>query len=203
MLITRYTHSCIRLESRGRVIVIDPGKWSEPEALTGADIVLLTHEHGDHVEPGFLTGFDGDLYAPAGANLPKLDPTELSIGARIELGGMTIEPVGGRHAEVIKGQDVCVNAGYIVDGAVYHPGDALHVPDRQIDTLFVPIQASWLKTSEAIDFVNRVAPRQAFGMHEGQVNERGISAINRWLSQECHGVYRWLPPGETVALNGV
>jgi L-ascorbate metabolism protein UlaG (beta-lactamase superfamily) len=30
MQITKYTHSCIRLERDGAVLVIDPGTWSEP-----------------------------------------------------------------------------------------------------------------------------------------------------------------------------
>jgi hypothetical protein len=27
------------------VLVIDPGAWSEPQALIGADAVLVSHEH--------------------------------------------------------------------------------------------------------------------------------------------------------------
>ena len=51
MQITKYTHACVRLEQDGRVLVIDPGEWSEPEALDGAAAVLVTHEHADHIEP--------------------------------------------------------------------------------------------------------------------------------------------------------
>lgn len=202
MLVTRYTHSCVRLESNGRVIVIDPGAWSEPAAVGGADIVLATHEHGDHIAPQMVSDFAGELYAPAGAGLRDLDANALEVGQRVELGGFSVEAVGGHHARVVDDQEACPNLGYIIDDLVYHPGDALHVPDRDIDTLFVPIQASWLKTAEAIDFVNRVGPRQAFGMHEGQVNERGLAALNHWLDRGCRGVYRWLTAGETVTIDG-
>lgn len=183
------------------MVVIDPGAWSEPEALTGADAVLVTHEHGDHVDRTLLARFSGDVYAPTGANdLAALAPIRLGVDTAVDLGGVTVEAVGGRHAHVVEGQRVCVNLGYIVDGLVYHPGDALHVPDQAIDTLFVPLQASWLKTAEAIDFVRAVAPRQAIGMHEGQVNERGLAALNHWLSTACAGVYRWLAPGDSVEI---
>ncbi len=37
MQITKYTHACVRLEQDGGVLVIDPGIWSEPRALLGAD----------------------------------------------------------------------------------------------------------------------------------------------------------------------
>ena len=48
--ITKYTHSCVRIQRDGTVLVIDPGVWSEPSALYDADAVLVTHEHADHIE---------------------------------------------------------------------------------------------------------------------------------------------------------
>lgn len=43
MRITKYTYSCVRLEHDcGGTPVIDPGVWSEPEALADADAFLVT-----------------------------------------------------------------------------------------------------------------------------------------------------------------
>ena len=55
MHVTKYSHSCLRLEHDGAVLVVDPGGFSEPEALDGADAVLVTHEHPDHVDVAALT----------------------------------------------------------------------------------------------------------------------------------------------------
>ena len=49
MRITKFTHSCLRLEGDG-ILVVDPGGFSERSALTGADAVLITHEHPDHLD---------------------------------------------------------------------------------------------------------------------------------------------------------
>jgi L-ascorbate metabolism protein UlaG (beta-lactamase superfamily) len=49
MRLIKFGHSCIRLESDGGVLVIDPGVFSEPAALDGTDAVLITHEHADHI----------------------------------------------------------------------------------------------------------------------------------------------------------
>jgi glyoxylase-like metal-dependent hydrolase (beta-lactamase superfamily II) len=48
--LTKFVHSCVRLDYDGRALVIDPGVWSEPQALVGVDAVLVTHEHLDHVD---------------------------------------------------------------------------------------------------------------------------------------------------------
>ena len=37
MKIVKYTHACVRIEVDGRVLVIDPGNFSEREAVAGAD----------------------------------------------------------------------------------------------------------------------------------------------------------------------
>src|SRR5438309_569811 len=49
MRLRKLGHSCIRLEQAGKTLVIDPGSFSAPDALEGANAVLITHEHVDHV----------------------------------------------------------------------------------------------------------------------------------------------------------
>ncbi|MEK8105849.1 MBL fold metallo-hydrolase [Micromonospora sp. M12] len=86
MRITRFTHACLRVEHDGGVLVIDPGTWSEPRALVGADAVLVTHEHTDHVDVLRLAGLGVPVYAPEGARLPDLAPlsvTRVRAGQRL------------------------------------------------------------------------------------------------------------------------
>jgi len=201
VLITRYEHSCIRLEAHGKSIVIDPGIWSEPEALHDTDAVLVTHHHRDHIDEVLLADAAVPVYAPIGMAIASVPFIEVVIGTTIEIAGFEVKPIGGRHAPVVPGQQVCINSGFVIDNLVYHPGDSLHVPDQKIDTVFVPMQASWLKTSEAIDFVNSISPRLAIGMHDGQLNDLGIDAINGWLSSACDSEYRWMTPGTSIALD--
>jgi L-ascorbate metabolism protein UlaG (beta-lactamase superfamily) len=201
--ITKYTHACVRLESAGAVLVLDPGTWSEAGALVGADAVLVTHEHVDHVDVLRLAGLGAPVYAPAGAQLSGVDFTPVQVGEEFTAAGFRVKAVGGRHAQIYGGQPDCVNLGYLVaagrePGELYHPGDALHVPDDPVGTLLVPAQASWLKMAEAIDFVRAVGPRRAFAIHDAQVNARGLASINGWLAEEAGTAYRWLAPGETA-----
>ncbi|MFF0372423.1 MBL fold metallo-hydrolase [Micromonospora sp. NPDC005087] len=198
MRITKYTHACVRLEHDGRVLVIDPGIWSEPAALAGADAVLVTHEHADHADVLRLAGLGVPVYAPAEADLPRLAVTGVSAGEEFTPAGFRVRAVGGRHAFIYGGQPDCANLGYLVEDALYHPGDSLHVPEQPVETLLVPAQGSWLKLVEAIDFVKAVDPRRAIAIHDAQLNERGLASVNGWLGGKAGDRYRYLTPGESL-----
>jgi L-ascorbate metabolism protein UlaG (beta-lactamase superfamily) len=203
MRITKFTHSCVRLEDASRVLVIDPGVWSEAGALLGAGAVLVTHEHVDHIDTLRLAGIGVPVFVPEGADLPELarvrpfDVVRVSPGDEFEAAGFRVRAVGGEHAVVYGDRSSCVNLGYVVDGHAYHPGDSLHVPAAGVETLFVPLQASWLKTAEAIDFVRAVDPRRTVPIHEGQVNERGLDILNHHLAANTTNGYRYLAARES------
>jgi L-ascorbate metabolism protein UlaG (beta-lactamase superfamily) len=200
MRITKYTHACVRLQhDDGGVLVIDPGEWSEPEALVGAHAILVTHEHSDHVDVLRLIGLGVKVYAPVGVRFDGLPVTEVQAGGEFDAAGFRVEAVAGQHATVHGQQPSCPNFGYVVDNALYHPGDALTLPDRPIETLLVPMQASWLKTAEALDFMLAAAHRRAFGIHDGQINERGRDSVNGWFTRSGGTDYRWLAPGESTS----
>jgi L-ascorbate metabolism protein UlaG (beta-lactamase superfamily) len=198
MRITKYTHACVRLEQDGRVLVIDPGTWTESVALTGADAVLVTHEHADHTDILRLAELGVPVYAPAEANIPRLEVTGVSSGEEFTAAGFRVRAVGGRHAFIYGGQPDCANLGYLIDEAIYHPGDSLHAPAQPIETLLVPAQGSWMKMAEAIDFVKTIKPRRAFPIHDGQLNDRGLGSVNGWLAEATGSGYRYLRPGESV-----
>jgi L-ascorbate metabolism protein UlaG (beta-lactamase superfamily) len=198
MKIIKYTHGCLRIEADGRVLVIDPGEWSEPEALIGADAVIVTHEHSDHVDPARLAGTGIPVFAPEGAEIPDLDLVRVRPGQAFEAAGFAIRTVGARHAFIYDGQPDCPNLGYVVDDRLYHPGDALAIPDGPIETLCVPAAGSWLKLAEAIEFVKAVKPQRTFPIHEAALSERGTRSLNAWHGEVTGHGYRWLDPGESL-----
>lgn len=195
--LTRFSHSCVRLEVDGVVVVVDPGVWSEPEALAGADAVLVTHEHTDHVDESLLTGLDCPIFAPADAALTRVAFTPVVPGQSFRAAGLDVVAVGGEHAKVVPAQKPCANLGYVI-ADVYHPGDALYPISQPVDTVLVPMQASWLKTSEAIDFLGTLTYIRSFGIHDGQINHRAVTSINAWYEQSSQGRYTFLAPGNSA-----
>lgn len=207
MQVTKYTHSCVRLEHDGGVLVVDPGVYSEPEALDGVDAVLITHEHPDHVNVEALTrALDRrpvPVHGPASLAGALGDAAEaLTVvvpGESFTAAGVAVRAYGGQHAVIHPDIPVVQNLGYVFNDVVYHPGDSLVVPDDiQVDTLFAPIHAPWSKFSEVVDFIRAVAPRRAFALHDGLLNDRGFGVLDRQYIALSKTEYRRLEPGTRI-----
>jgi L-ascorbate metabolism protein UlaG (beta-lactamase superfamily) len=69
----------------------------------------------------------------------------------------------------------------LVDGTHLHPGDSLVPPADQVQVLFVPIAAPWLKIAEAIDYLHAVAPRIAVPIHQAVLSAPGQQVHYRLL----------------------
>jgi L-ascorbate metabolism protein UlaG (beta-lactamase superfamily) len=202
MRITKFNHACVRVDDGGS-LVIDPGTWSEAGALLGVDAVLVTHEHVDHIDLLRLAGIGVPVYLPRGATLQGLDHVReiecrwVDPGDEFHAAGFRVRAVGGRHAAVLDGGVSCPNVGYILDDAIYHPGDSLHLPDRPVETVCVPAQATWLHFRDTVTFAKKVNAARAFAIHDGQLNAYGMSSVNGWLAEQVPG-YRPLAPRETI-----
>ena len=167
MRITKFGHACVRLETDGHVIVLDPGGFTEPEAVDGATAVLITHEHADHYSADHLRRTDAPIHTIGDvADVIRQEAPDLAERITVVTPGETFDvgvpttAVGEDHAVIHPDIPRIHNSGYLfeVEGTrIYHPGDALTLPDGDIDLLLLPVSAPWLKASECIDFARDVA----------------------------------------------
>jgi L-ascorbate metabolism protein UlaG (beta-lactamase superfamily) len=207
MRLTRYTHACVRLEQDGSVLVIDPGTFSEREALAGAHAVLITHEHADHLDADALReacAADPELRVYTNAELaPRLaglPVTAVAVGEEFAAAGFGVRAFGGEHAEIYGGLPGIANLGYLVEEAVYHPGDSFAVPDAPVRALLVPVSAPWLKIAESIGLVRAVKPELAVPIHDALLTKVGAGLADNWVTNHGNAEYRRLAPGESMEL---
>jgi L-ascorbate metabolism protein UlaG (beta-lactamase superfamily) len=207
MRLTKFSHACVRAERDG-VLVIDPGGFSERASLDGVDAILITHEHGDHLDLGALT--DALARRPAvrifthPAVISKLGDladvaTEVNSGDEFTAAGFGVRAYGGWHAEIHPDLPPVANLGYLLDGTVYHPGDSFDVPEGvAVDTLFVPVSAPWLRGADSVDFVRAVKPRRAYALHDALLNDNGLGLVDGLLTRLSGAEYQRLAAGESV-----
>ena len=212
MELTKHGHACVVLSEGDRRLVIDPGVFTDPGALAGASAVLVTHEHPDH--------FAADRVRAALDEDPALEVwTNPSVAGQLEGLGGRVHVVGDGDALTVAGFDVHVhgelhavihpeiprirNVGFLVEGQVFHPGDALTVPDEPVATLLLPLHAPWSKVSELIDYVRAVDADQAFAVHDGLLNDAGLGIVGGMLGERGPGTptpLSRLAPGDSVEL---
>ncbi len=133
MEVTWLGHSAVML-SGSKIVLIDPFLTGNPSASTAAenitlcDMVIVTHDHGDHIGDAF------ELCKKTGAVLVShyeialaaeekgITSEQMNVGGTIENSGILVSMVPAFHTAGLGGTAV----GVVVemDGkSVYHPGD--------------------------------------------------------------------------------
>ncbi|GAA2770568.1 MBL fold metallo-hydrolase [Streptomyces rameus] len=182
MKLTKKSHACVRLDKEGRTLVIDPGGFSEEDAAVGADAILITHEHPDHFDEGRLrAALEANPAAEIWTLRSVVDRITAAFPGRVHTvghgdtftaAGFDVQVHGELHAVIHPDIPRITNVGYLVDdGQIFHPGDALTVPDHPVRTLMLPVMAPWNKISEVIDYVREVGPQRAYDIHDALLTD--------------------------------
>lgn len=213
MQLTKYNHATVVLDRDGSTLVVDPGTFT-PEAadlVRSATAVLVTHEHADHLDVDAVrAGLEANSSLVVHGPRPVVDQlgahdgrvVEVAAGDTFSVGPFAVRVFGEQHAVIHRDVPVVPNVGYLVDGTVFHPGDAYLVPGVPVPTLLMPTSGPWVHMAEAVDYVRAVQPERVVQIHEAMLSETGQQSTARFLGPDMLGSVpvTILPAGESITV---
>ena len=187
MRITHLGHACLLVETGGQRILIDPGGFSPGIVdVTGLHVILVTHQHGDHVDlqrlPAVLEANpQARLYAePQAAAVMEeagIAAEHAVSGETLTFGPVQVTPVGEKHALINEALPRIGNLGVVLrsegEPSLFHPGDAYDAEPGQIDILALPLNAPWTASRDTVAFAQRISPRVSVPIHDALLSPIG------------------------------
>lgn len=184
MIITKIGHCCLLIEESGKRIMTDPGMFTVGEhELENIDIVVYTHEHGDHFHLESLkelvaknpevtiiaNSAVGKLLDEAGIVYETLEGTDTR-----EVLGVYFEAFDAKHEEIFEEFGQVKNTGYFITERLFYPGDAFADPGKPIEILALPVAGPWCKVCDVIRYALSVKPKIAFPVHDSVLSPAGV-----------------------------
>jgi L-ascorbate metabolism protein UlaG (beta-lactamase superfamily) len=177
-------HDSFRLTGE-KIVYIDP--WKLADDSVKADVVLVTHEHGDHCSPDDvrkISRADTVVVAPASA-ANKLGSHTMIVqpGDKIHVAGIAIQAKPAYNPNKKFHPQSAGHVGYIVtlNGKhIYHTGDTDEIPEMagmQVDIALLPVSGTYVMTAtEAAHAASTIKPDLAIPMHYGDADVVGTKA---------------------------
>lgn len=183
-------HGTLMFEFDGKIIHIDPyTKVADYSALPKADLILLTHHHGDHLDSAALANIYTNattLYWTAECEKSskfKASASVLQNGDKLMWKGILIESVPAYNIQNKRQNGKPFHPmgegnGYILtigDKRVYVAGDTENIPEmlrfRPIDIAFLPMNLPFTMTPEMVkDAALMINPKILYPYHFGKTD---------------------------------
>ena len=198
LIVTFIGHGTLMFRHQGKVIHVDPvGREGDYTRLPDADLILVTHEHGDHLDPEAIAEImkEGTAVVVSRSCAGSLDGAMvMENGDEATVAGYRLEAVPAYNIQHVRapGQPYHPRGngnGYIItfgDTRVYVAGDTENTPEvkalTNIDVAFLPMNLPYTMTPEMVaDAARAFRPRILYPYHFGDTD---TSELVRLLAGE-------------------
>ncbi len=187
-------HGTLMFEIGDKVIHVDPvSREADYSQMPKADLVLVTHEHGDHLDGKAI----GQISKP-GTQIIAPPKSAEQIPAAIVMENGDTRTVDGLEIRAVPAYNVVhmrdtgrpyhprgEGNGYVLtfgDTSVYVAGDTENVPEieqlEDIDVAFLPMNLPYTMTPEMVaDVALAVRPAVLYPYHYGQTDVSELEAL--------------------------
>lgn len=192
--ITLIGHGTLMFEWGEKVIHVDPvGRYADYSGLPAADLVLITHEHGDHLDPEALK-----IIRKEGTVVLANHASAGTIDDAIPLGNGDSRTYLGIRVEAVPAYNILHKRdsgepfhpkgqgnGYVLtfgDRRVYVAGDTENTPEmkalKEIDIAFLPMNLPYTMTPEMVaNAVRAFRPKVLYPYHYGNTDPEGLAEL--------------------------
>lgn len=189
--ITFIGHGTLMFTWQGKVIHVDPvNRETDYTKLPKADLVLITHEHGDHLDPKAL-----DLISKPETRIVLTKTCAERVASGLVMKNGDVQTVDGLKIEAVPAYNIVHQRG---DGQPYHPkgigngyvvtfgklrvyiaGDTENTPEmkalKKIGIAFLPMNLPYTMTPEMVaDAARAFQPKILYPYHFGQTNAKEL-----------------------------
>ena len=185
--ITFIGHGTLLFTFSEKIIHVDPyGRLADYSTLPKADIILITHEHGDHFDLKVIK-----ILRTEKTSLVLTKSCTKDISGGIVLKNGDVQTVQGLKIEVVPAYNIVhkrdneepfhpqgIGNGYIItfgDKRVYVAGDTENIPEMkelgEIDIAFLPMNLPYTMTPEMVaDAARMIKPQILYPYHYGNTD---------------------------------
>jgi L-ascorbate metabolism protein UlaG (beta-lactamase superfamily) len=175
MKVTKYPQSCLVIEKDGKRLVIDPGSLVsaayKSSDLLPVDLILITHEHIDHVDPALLDEMLATKKVPVYGNestakaLGNRVTNIIKDGEMVSDEGFSITARELPHVLMVNGSEGPQNTGFVIDGTFFHSGDGIELDGLTVDTAAIPIAGPDISPKDVYSFIKQLGCHTVIPIH--------------------------------------
>lgn len=198
--ITFIGHGTLKFTFGGKAIHIDPwSKLADYSKMPKADLILVTHEHRDHLDPKAIEALRTPKTALVTTNACASQITGGTImnnGEVKTVKGLEIEAVPAYNIVHMRRKNVPFHPkdmgnGYVItfgDKRVYVAGDTENTPEmkalKDIDIAFLPMNLPYTMTPKMVaDAATAFQPKILYPYHYGETDTSEIEALLKDATQ--------------------
>ncbi len=198
---TWYGHASLKFEYNGKVIYVDPvGRQADFSKEVKADLILITHQHGDHLDADVIHQLSQEKTSLICSEscLSKIsEGIVMKNGDTKEIYNISIEAVPAYN--IIQMRDngkpwhpKGVGNGYVLtfgDKHFYVAGDTEVIPEmkdlKDIDVAFLPVRIPYTMSPEMfVEAVEMLSPEIVYPYHLGSEETAQLKTMIKDLKSD-------------------